>query len=308
MLAFYQVATRITEVYELQLPAEVKQLLDVFDVLNINIQAIGLPLQCLGLGSYYYHLGFIMFAPMLFAAAVLLGFLLLPYAKGILKRDIRWYRRGQPKAMIFAAMPWLLFLSFLVFPMVSSNAFRAFSCEPFSNERSYLRADYAVECDSEEHSQVKQLAWLGILLYPVGISALYALLLLASRRAILNDKPTSLSRALGFLVRDYEPVFYWWELLMTWRQLYMVGFAVLILPGTIEQLLISYLLALVYMLLFAVARPFKEEGDDSFAKACSFALVSVFFFSIVIKVREHASPCPPILAAASSSLCIRWAC
>ena len=95
---------------------------------------------------------------------------------------------------------------------------------------------------------------------------------------------------------------------MTWRQLYMVGFAVLILPGTIEQLLISYLLALVYMLLFAVARPFKEEGDDSFAKACSFALVSVFFFSIVIKVREHASPCPPILAAASSSLCIRWAC
>ena len=52
---------------------KVKQLLDVFDVLNINIQAIGLPVQCLGLGSYYYHLAFIMFAPMVFAAAVPTG-------------------------------------------------------------------------------------------------------------------------------------------------------------------------------------------------------------------------------------------
>ena len=63
-----------------------------------------------------------------------------------------------------------------------------------------------------------------------------------------------------------------------------------------------------YVSVGGISKPFKDVGDDYFAKACSFALVSVFFFSIVIKVREHASPCPPILAAASSSLCIRWAC
>ena len=69
-----------------------------------------------------------------------------------------------------AALPGLLVLSFLVFPMVSSAAFRAFSCEEFSNGRSFLRADYAVECGTEEHRQVQSIAWLGILLYPVGIS------------------------------------------------------------------------------------------------------------------------------------------
>ena len=56
--------------------------------------------------------------------------------------------------------------------MVSSTAFLAFSCEEFDNGRSYLRADYAIECSDTEASgsykRVELLAWLGILLYPVG--------------------------------------------------------------------------------------------------------------------------------------------
>ena len=142
--------------------------------------------------------------------------------------------------MVCAALPWLLMLFFVVFPMVSSSAFRAFSCEDFGNGQSFLRADFAIECDTEAYDRVERLAWIGILLYPVGISVLCewqrfepeihppillrgirigsyglppvlchtdAVLLLASRRAILDERPTALSKALGFLVRDYEPGF-----------------------------------------------------------------------------------------------------
>ena len=95
------------------------------------------------------------------------------------------------------------------------------------HRRSYLRADYAIECSDADawssYKRVELLAWLGIMLYPVGVSVLYSLLLLAARRAVLDDKPTPLSKALGFLVRDYEPRLMWWELLMLWRQLYLVG-------------------------------------------------------------------------------------
>ena len=48
--------------------------------------------------------------------------------------------------------------------MVSSAAFRAFSCEAFDNGRSFLRADYAVECETATHERTKLLAWLGIAL------------------------------------------------------------------------------------------------------------------------------------------------
>ena len=142
----------------------------MLDVLNINIEALGLPLQCIGLGSYEYSLSFTMFAPLILAVAYVLYHLAGPYINGILARDQRWFRLGRPKEKLMAALPGLLVLSFLVFPMVSSAAFRAFSCEEFSNGRSFLRADYAVECGTEEHSKVQSIATLGILLYPVGIS------------------------------------------------------------------------------------------------------------------------------------------
>jgi len=184
----------------------------MLDVLNINIEALGLPLQCIGLGSYEYSLAFTIFAPFVVAAAVLVGFLLTPLIQGPVARDPRWLLRGRPRKQLIAALPWLLLLSFLVFPMVSSAAFRAFSCEEFSNGRSYLRADYAVECGTDSHRRVRDIAWLGIFLYPVGISLFYAVLLLAARRALVEDKPTALSKALSFLVRDYDFKFMWCEL------------------------------------------------------------------------------------------------
>ena len=84
--------------------------------------------------------------------------------------------------------------------------------------------------------------------------------------------------------RDYEPAFMWWELVVLWRQLFLVGFALLIMAGTVEQLACSFLVALVYMLILSVASPFKEDGDDYFGQACSFSLTAVYFFMFVIKI------------------------
>ena len=68
------------------------------------------------------------------------------------------------------------------------------------------------------------------------------------------------------------------------RRLFLVGFCVLILPGTVLQLLIAFVSSLLCMLLTAVASPFKSDVDSSVAKAFGFALVAVFFFALVIKV------------------------
>ena len=85
LLGFYQIATRVSEVYDVPMPAAVARMLAVFEVLailthvltyllthllthlptylltysltifevlNVNIGGVGLPLQCLGLGTY----------------------------------------------------------------------------------------------------------------------------------------------------------------------------------------------------------------------------------------------------------------
>ena len=169
-------------------------------VLNLNIGGIGLPLQCMGTGTYVQQLTFIMLMPLVVAALLVLGFVLRSY-----------YRSLGVHAGLLAALPWLLSLSFLVLPMVSSAAFRAFSCEKFDTGRSFLRTDYSVECYTSKHEVATSLATAGILIYPVGISLLYIVLMLQTRRALLDERPTTLSQALSFLVRDYEPGFFWWE-------------------------------------------------------------------------------------------------
>jgi len=69
-----------------------------------------------------------------------------------------------------------------------------------------------------------------------------------------------------------------------WKKLFLVGFAVLVRPGSIYQLVAAFLFALTYMLLIAVAQPFREQSDDFFAKACGFGLSSLFFFCVILKV------------------------
>ena len=163
-------------------------------VLNLNIGGIGLPLQCLGIGTYVQQLVFTMLTPLLISAMIILGFVL----RSSLRREP--VKEGAREALM-AALPSLLSLTFLVFPMVSSAAFRVFSCEKFDTGVSYLRADYSLECDTSEHMRAKTLAVLGILIYPVGISLMYILLMLRARRALLDERPTKLSQALSFLVR-----------------------------------------------------------------------------------------------------------
>ena len=63
---------------------------------------------------------------------------------------------------------------------------------------------YSVECGTEMHNDAKLLACLGLLLYPIGISLLYMLLMWRARHALRSDQATALSRALTFVVRDFE--------------------------------------------------------------------------------------------------------
>ena len=65
-----------------------------------------------------------------------------------------------------------------------------------------------------------------------------------------------------------EPTYFFWELLEAWKKLFLVGFLVLILPGTIPQLVIAFLFSLIFMLLVSTAQSFhgarragKVEGD-----------------------------------------------
>jgi hypothetical protein len=218
-LSFYQVATRVPTVFKVPFPKEAQRMLSIFEVFNINIAGLSLPLSCMGLGTFRDHLLFTILFPIGIAVCICLcavAYASLSQIRGS-SRGISGDHSSPLRVGGLLALPHLLTLSFLVLPMVSSTTFQAFSCEDFE-DGSFLRADFAIDCNTPEYDEVVSLAWIGILLYPVGISLLYMVLFRKANRAILDEKPTALSKSLGFLTLDFEKAWFAWELIEAWKK------------------------------------------------------------------------------------------
>ena len=83
---------------------------------------------------------------------------------------------------------------------------------------------------------------------PIGITAFCAVLLLKASTAIISGKETPLSRAIGFLYREYDVTAFWWELAEMLRKFLLVGLFVTVDPGSMTQIAIGTIVAAMYLM------------------------------------------------------------
>ena len=202
--------TRVETVFQVSMPKEVASLLKAFDQLTLNIDGFELSLGCIQLGYFFDQLLIIVMAPWV------LGLLIIGCSVGA---EVVYKRKAASlKAGLIRALPYFLWLLFVALPTVFSRAFQALDCEDFDDGTRFLRGNYALKCNSVEYERVEWLAWTAIGMYPVCIQLFYLALLLSARKAIITELPTNLSRSLAFLHQDYEPSFFWWEIIETFKK------------------------------------------------------------------------------------------
>ena len=73
---------------------------------------------------------------------------------------------------------------------------------------------------------------------------------------------------------DYELKWAWFDIVETLRKLFLTGLAVLLGQGTMEQLVLSVLLAAAMLAITATLRPYKNLEDDSLSIICQSAVVA----------------------------------
>ena len=187
LCGFYMIASRVDVVYQVALPYQVKRVLVAMSqAFSIGLTGIGTPLECIGLGGFRFKLLAFTIAPG--AAALLIALLAAVWL--LCTRG-----RVTPKAWMEAGLPWVLRVFFLAYPSIVNVAFDAFPCytlcvdsaTPCASTR-YLMTDPNVQCGGEEHVSILTVAWVAIVIYPVGLLALNALLLVSARHAILTGK------------------------------------------------------------------------------------------------------------------------
>ena len=86
------------------------------------------------------------------------------------------------------------------------------------------------------------------------------MLLITARKAIWGQqRPTGLSHALRFVFDDYEPSYFWWEVLEMLRRFVLVGLMSIIPTpnhvGSVVQLVIATLISILYLMFQLQVRP-----------------------------------------------------
>ena len=138
------------------------------------------PLACLGLGGYVPELLFWIIFPMVVVIVVLAVVLLSTalqrkpktLADAQLERQTSGHMGSQAVVLDNAsaastaeptilekALPPVLQIMFVLYPLVTTAAFEGFPCYEFESGRGWLIADVSIECRTPDHASAQTLAW-----------------------------------------------------------------------------------------------------------------------------------------------------
>eukprot|EP00903_Cladosiphon_okamuranus_P006392 g6257.t1 len=158
----------------------------------------------------------------------------------------------------------VLLLTFLIYSSVSAVLFEAFSCESLDN-KSFLRADYRIECDSPKHKAFQAYAVVMVLLYTVGIPAFYGYLLFRDR-AVLTLAEADRGDIPGItttsdLWKPYRPSVFYNEVIECIRRVLLTGAAVFFEPNTSAQVAVTLMVAFAFVLVSEGLSPYASRWD-----------------------------------------------
>ena len=190
--------------HQVTLPANVRRVLSYLRFgISLGFSDTASFLTCIGVGGYHWQLILWMLVPPVLICAILVSCIAYLLQK----------RRLSRIALLETALPLVVKLLFLLYPLIATVAFEAFSCYPaFEDGTRYLIADVAVQCFTQEpheivwpeaYTSIWTTAWWAVGVYAFGLLTLNATLLFSAREAILKRKPTPLSHAIRFLYREY---------------------------------------------------------------------------------------------------------
>jgi len=269
-LGLYLLLAQLGGVYQIRYPADYQSFSKwLFALLRPNFLSSipGLHLDCLGMGGIVHELVFYISFPLI-VGMVACG------AAQLFSGSVR------------PALPFALFWTYFVFPSVSSHGFQAVArCDCFditdSNSTTstltcFLPADYSHVCPTEHaRGDVLALGALTIIVYGIGVPALYARLLYVARADIRsnNPPPDSLAPALSFLHGALVPDALWWPLVEASRTLLLTGVLALIEPGELIQIFCGVAVAMCYAVLQIWSAPYRMPGNNLLALGSSLALV-----------------------------------
>ncbi|GMI15770.1 hypothetical protein TrLO_g10292 [Triparma laevis f. longispina] len=184
LTSFYQIVSGLPKTLALTFPSIYRSFTKVTTII-FNVDALQIiSVNCVVPTNFYTLLLITMLTPIVLALLVAtLTFFQLRKINDPAKRE-------EVKSFRFSLA---LCVAYIIFSSTSTIAFETFQCakygddENFDDTTYYLVSDRSIDCGSQEHKNYELYAYSMILVYPIGITAIYALQLFKYRHYIAND-------------------------------------------------------------------------------------------------------------------------
>ncbi|KAL1515069.1 hypothetical protein AB1Y20_004134 [Prymnesium parvum] len=262
-IAFLQTVWLIPGVFDLELPEFYYHWLQWVEIFRFDWADWLFPASCYGEG-FRSHLLLQSCLPFALMASAIVA-----YLASIVGRLLVHGRRWHPpwRSSLLGTVPPLLFCAFCLTPITSTAIFATWTCETYDVnsisspqvQRRFLRDDPSIVCEEsdQDYSRVVPLAYGLVAVWPVGMPLLFSAVLLMCRASIRLGQTTRLVRVTAFLHREYDKAFYWWEVIFLLQRIVLVGFVQWIVHPT-HRLLFAFVVALAYLIILLLAKPYKR--------------------------------------------------
>lgn len=308
LLAFVQIISQIPFALDVDFPQIYLQFLEILWIFNLDIVEF-LNFECIYQRNFYDKLVEATLGPFILMGAILTVLLIrLGVAYRLNSLNPSYPYSQFRKEAIFCS----LLLSFVVFSPVSIKVFQTFACEPFEDGSSRLIIDYTIHCSGDEYNFYVIYSIFMILIYPIGVPALYFTLLYMNHdqvnpptRLVVRDSERHLVSnviiqqekiklrnsyheifIISFLYIAYEPRRWYFEILDCFRRLMMTAVPVLIMRGAITQIIIVLLVSLSCIAAYMELKPYTTKSDNTVAVFSQWAITLTLIVAILLRIDE----------------------
>ncbi|GMH50654.1 hypothetical protein TL16_g00835 [Triparma laevis f. inornata] len=298
--SFYQVTLLMGQVYAVEYPPTYQAFEANFDWLGFNLM---MEIDCYQKITFLTRLVGTTLGPLLFVIIMFVfGWVSIHTTKQEAKKEAR-------KSMVMSA---ILMVSFVFLPSASFVVFQSFSC----GEDNLLSADPTVNCESTEYSLIILYALVMLFVWPIGVPVYYLYVLGRHYGPTADEMQATVNRWLSgqfglkeeeqvkmeerFMIleesappylkvlnAEFEAPCWWVPVFEQYRKLAITGVTILFGAGTVDQLIVGMIIAIMSALVFFAVQPYKNFGDDLFSMVSHFQIVLVLVWSLLVKFNKR---------------------
>ena len=317
LITLFQILTAFPSILSTTFPNIYYQLTSAFNIINL-----GAILTDLGLVCSFDELDYISTVVGATVLPIVFSLLLFIIQKihcysvfnqySVLFRDIA-NAPGRVRVLKSTYQYLWLFFTYLILPGVSTVLFGML--KPCTNvdpdgvedgNQLYLEADLSIQCHGSRYNFGVVWAAVGCVIYPLGVPCVYFYLLNNSKNLIqsrANIDTKNLDRtglqelenvgmqlsSIKFLFQEYQPKFWYFEIIETFRKLFLTSVLSVISPGSTKQLVFGNLFVVICLIFYVCMGPFDDLELTVTSAICQLQIWFILFLGILIKENVHIS-------------------